>query len=191
VLIEWLAEIKNNVNEHGIRWGLALSLYALFRKERRNLLLDKRDEAIFHNLRVIMEHLGVGEQWHGPVKILRNEEVQSLKRLYLLLQMEIQQVYQKRRKKKMKLLLTNPWSKKLFAFLLLIAVNGLNDVLGLHLTADTISRITSLGGTYIVAQAGVDAIKPIILYVVGLIENKSVSTPAQPVQSDPNKFIAG
>jgi uncharacterized membrane protein len=89
------------VDRHGVRFGLLITLYALFRKERRNMRLDKRDEAIFQNLRVIMEHLGVGEQWNGPVKISRNEEVQSLKRLYLSLQMEIQQVYQVERVRKM------------------------------------------------------------------------------------------
>jgi hypothetical protein len=138
MLIEWLAEIKNNVNEHGIRWGLALSLYALFRKERRNFRLDKRDDAIFHNLRVIMEKLEVLDQWHGPVKISRNEEVQSLKRLFSSLQVAINQVYQKRRKKKMLKILTTSGARKVAYFLIVAAITEVNNRLNLNIDSGII-----------------------------------------------------
>jgi hypothetical protein len=160
VLIEWLAEIKNNVNEHGIRWGLALSLYALFRKERRNFRLDKRDEAIFHNLRVIMEKLEVLDQWHGPVKISSWDQP-NYKKLFSSLRKEAQQGNQLRRKKKMLKYLSSSISKKLIAFLVAAAVTALNSKLGLNLNADSIYGIIGLAIAYIAGQSHVDAKKAI------------------------------
>jgi hypothetical protein len=138
MIIDWLLEIKDSVDRHGVRFGVLITLYALFRKERRNMRLDKRDEAIFQNLRVIMEHLGVGEQWHGPVKILRNEEVQSLKRLFSLSQVAIQQVYQKRRKKKMLKILTTSGARKIAYILIAAVITELNKRLNLNIDSDII-----------------------------------------------------
>lgn len=69
MLLEILAELKDNIDKHGIRWGLVLTLYAIYRKERRNYRLDQRDifhnayfAAILANQRVIMDKLGVGAE---------------------------------------------------------------------------------------------------------------------------------
>jgi phi LC3 family holin len=82
MLIDWLLELKENIDKHGIRWGLALTLFAVYRKERRNLRLDNRDEALFHNQKIIMDQLGVGEQWHGPPKKSKLEDPQSYAKLF-------------------------------------------------------------------------------------------------------------
>jgi hypothetical protein len=137
MLIEWLSEIKNNVNEHGIRWGLALSLYALFRKERRNFRLDKRDEAIFHNLRIIMEKLEVLDQWHGPVKISSWDQP-NYKKLFSSLRKEIKQGNQLRRKKKMLKILTTSGARKIAYILIAAAVTELNKRLILNIDSDII-----------------------------------------------------
>lgn len=88
-------------------------------------------------------------------------------------------------------LFTSPWSKKLFAFLLLVLVNGLNDALGLHLTPDAITHITNVGGIYILAQAGVDALKPVFTVLVGMLAKSATTTTANVLLTpdDPNKFI--
>lgn len=66
MLIEWLYELKDSIDRHGIRWGVVLTLYAIFRKERRNYRLDQRDrqhntyfKAILDNQVIIMSEMGV------------------------------------------------------------------------------------------------------------------------------------
>jgi uncharacterized membrane protein len=100
MLIDLLLELKNNINEHGIRWGVAFTVYALFRKERRNIRLDRRDDAIFHNQRIIMAHLGLGDQYRGQVT-LSEADRQSFKKFYSSLQGAIQWGSQLRRGKRM------------------------------------------------------------------------------------------
>lgn len=82
MLIEWLLELKDNIDRHGIRWGILFALYAVYRKERRNYLLDKRDEAIFHNQRIIMERLECSDQWRGQVKASNYEDLLNLRRSF-------------------------------------------------------------------------------------------------------------
>jgi uncharacterized membrane protein len=101
MLIDWLLELKDSIDRHGIRMGVIITLYALFRKERRNMRLDQRDADVFHNQRVIMEKLGVADQWKGQAIPFQSEEVKSLRKLYSSSQVVIQQVNQLRRKKKM------------------------------------------------------------------------------------------
>jgi uncharacterized membrane protein len=101
MLIEWLYELKESIDKHGIRFGLIFALYAIYRKERRNSRLDQRDADVFHNQRVIMEKLGVDSEWRGQSSPFQSEEVKSFKKLYSLLRKEIQQEYQKRRVVKM------------------------------------------------------------------------------------------
>lgn len=97
-MMEWLLDLKDNIDRHGIRWGLILTLYAVFRKERRNYRLDQRDAAIFHNQKVIMDLLGVGDQWHGQVKISCWDQP-NYKQLYSSLRKET--ILNQRRLKKM------------------------------------------------------------------------------------------
>jgi uncharacterized membrane protein len=101
MIIDWLLELRTYIDEHGIRMGVIFTLYALFRKERRNARLDQRDADVFHNQKLIMQSIGVGDQWRGQVTPFQSEEVQSLKKLLQSLQVVLKQVHQQRRVKKM------------------------------------------------------------------------------------------
>ena len=73
MLIEWLYELKDSIDKHGIRLGVVLTLFVMYRKELRNKRLDMRDEAMFKNQKIIMDKLGVGEQWNGqPILLSRD-----------------------------------------------------------------------------------------------------------------------
>jgi hypothetical protein len=142
MLIDFILELKDSIDKHGIRFGILLTLYAIYRKERRNFRLDQRDADVFHNQRVIMEKLGVADQWKGQAVPFQSEEVKSLRKLYSSSQVVIHQVNQLRRKKKMGKITANLSSKKLWAFVLMVILNGLNDTLQLHLSAEAINNIT-------------------------------------------------
>jgi hypothetical protein len=87
MILEWLAELKNQVDKHGIRWGMALTLYAIYRKERRNYRLDQRDilhnayfAAILANQRLILKAMGREDEWDAGKSSFPNatEKVSSL-----------------------------------------------------------------------------------------------------------------
>jgi phi LC3 family holin len=66
LIIDFLIELKDSIDRHGIRWGVLFTLFAVYRKERRNYHLDRRDERhhdhfteILANQRAIMDKLGV------------------------------------------------------------------------------------------------------------------------------------
>lgn len=80
--IEGLLELKDSIDKHGLRLGVVFTLYAIYRKERRNKRLDQRDVDIFHNQKIIMGKLGVEHEWRGQLEILNDTEVQSLKKLF-------------------------------------------------------------------------------------------------------------
>jgi uncharacterized membrane protein len=101
MLIEWLYELKESIDKHGIRFGLIFALYAIYRKERRNSRLDQRDADIFHNQRVIMEKLGVDSEWRGQASPFQSEEVKSLRKLLQSSQAALKRVHQQRRVIKM------------------------------------------------------------------------------------------
>lgn len=175
MLIEFLYELKESVDKHGIRWGVIFALYAVYRKERRNMRLDQRDEAVFHNQRVIMEHLGVMDQWHGPVKI-SSWDRSNYKRLFSLSRQEASRGNLLRRKKIMGKIVQNLSSKKIWVFLLLVILNGLNDTLQLNLSPEAINNITQGGTVYIVIQGVVDAV---LAYVKKKGNEVSVNEPTQ------------
>lgn len=83
MLIDFLYQLKESIDRHGIRWGVVLTIIVMYRKELRNMRLDKRDEAIFNNQRIIMEKLGVVDQWNGQPK-LSDADLLNLKRLQQL-----------------------------------------------------------------------------------------------------------
>lgn len=49
--------------------------------------------------------------------------------------------------------------KKWIAFIIAVLVNGLNDVLGLHLSAQTIDNTTWISGGYIAVEGALDLIR--------------------------------
>lgn len=152
MLIDWILELKDSIDRHGIRWGVVLTLLALFRKERRNQKLDKRDEAIFHNQKIIMNHLGVGEQWLGPVT-MSAEDLQNLKKLYFLSRKGIQSVYLLRRERKMNQQIN--WITLIPA--LLGTIKLILQPLGIDLTSVTDEQVNAIanGVAALVAIVGV------------------------------------
>lgn len=81
MLIEWILELKDSIDKHGLRLGVVFTLYAIYRKEKRNNRLDRRDIDLFHNDFVIMKALGVEKEWRGQLKISSDTDLMSLKRL--------------------------------------------------------------------------------------------------------------
>jgi hypothetical protein len=151
--IEWLFEFRGN----GWSFATVLSIVVLFERLHHN-----------HQTRVMLKIIGekVGVSWESSLR-KNGLKVPRLffKKPFLFLHMDTKHPNQ-RRMKKMLLALRSPWSKKLFAFIVLVLLNGLNDTLQLHLSPDTISRVSTVGMTYIVSQAGVDALKPLIMLVL-------------------------
>jgi hypothetical protein len=143
MLIEWLYELKESVDRHGLRWGVAITIYALIRKERRNIRLDKRDDAIFQNQKLIMDHLGIGEQWRGHLT-MSSEDLQSFKRLSLSLRRGIQWVKQfKRRVGKVQI--NKTWLVAVIIYLLAI----IGKKTGMTFTDELANQIADIVLTFI------------------------------------------
>jgi hypothetical protein len=70
--------------------------------------------------------------------------------------------------------------KKMFTFILLVVLNGLNDTLGLHLSQQTITDVSALGGGYILIEG--------ILDIVRAFANRQPQNPQQP---NSKNFIQG
>jgi uncharacterized membrane protein len=184
MLIEWLWEIKEGIDKHGIRVGLILTLFVMYRKELRNMRLDLRDEAMFHNQHVIMESLGLIDQWHGLVKI-SHRDLLNLKKWQQLFWEDISRVeYLFRRRK-------NKMNQQINWFTLIPAVFGtLKLVLqpfGIdlsHITDDQINNIVN-GVAALLAIYGV--------FATHRIKVNTVQSPAlpKPQLADPDKFIQG
>lgn len=135
------------------------ALYAVYRKERRNFLLDKRDEAMFHNQRIIMERLGVSDQWRGQVRASNYEDLQSLRRSFSSSRRGIHPANQLRRVRRMIKALTSSFSKKLAALIITAAISALNTKFGLDLSSESIYGLYGVTIAYIAGQSHVDAKK--------------------------------
>lgn len=153
MLIDMLLEVKESIDKHGIRWGVIFALYAVYRKERRNMRLDQRDEAVFHNQRVIMEHLGVMDQWHGPVKI-SSWDRSNYKRLFSSLRKETQSGNQRRKKLMERLKSRKLWIAVVSAILLV-----LKEGLDIPVDSETVLAFAGIVITVILGLAHVDAKK--------------------------------
>src|SRR5690554_1862712 len=117
--------IKKMVNSH---------LPKKYRDTQSNDIYDMKKD-----IRAIKQHLGVVEC--GDTKTSSNTEVKSLKRLRTIFsKVTLLRKLLLRRNRKMKNFLTG--KKKWLAFLIAVAVNGLNETLGLGIGADTVSNIT-------------------------------------------------
>lgn len=161
-MLEWFISLKDNIDRHGIRWGIFLTLYAVYRKERRNLRLDQRDAAMFHNLKIIMEELGRGDEWIGQVKI-SNWDHPNYKKLFSSLHKETQQGNKKRR-----IIMEKLKSRKLWLTLLGVIIPVLNVEFGINLDAGTIWTISATIIAGVIALAHVDAKK----ILAGLVHTK-------------------
>jgi hypothetical protein len=81
-----LYDLVYDIEHNGIRWVTVIGFYTLYNKERRNHLLNKRDAALFHNLKILMEDRGLGDQWKDGPKIgLQPMDLPNLKQLSLIL----------------------------------------------------------------------------------------------------------
>lgn len=186
MLIEWLLELKDNIDRHGIRWGVLFALYAVYRKERRNYLLDKRDEAMFHNQRIIMERLGVSEQWRGQVKASNYEDLLNLRRSFSSSQMDMHQGNQLRRVIRMLKALLSSFSKKLAALIIAAAVTALNNKFGFELNSDAIYGLYAVTIAYIAGQSHVDAKKAISKAansIAAAVTESAATTDGTPIQT--------
>lgn len=153
-----LTDLINDVQQNGIRWVSVITFLALYRKERRNHLLNRRDAAIFHNLRILMEDRGLGDQWKdGPKLGLQPMPPLSLRQLYLLLRKVTK--HQKRRMSMLTNILKANLSKKLISALVAIGVAALNQKFGLNLSENDVTLILGLSLAHISLQTIIDSIK--------------------------------
>jgi phi LC3 family holin len=100
MLVEFLYELKDQIDRHGIRWGVIFTLFVVYRKELRNKRLDLRDDAMFINQRIIMDHLGIGDQYHGQ-PIVSHKDLANYKPLQQYCSEVIQWAKRLRRKNAM------------------------------------------------------------------------------------------
>lgn len=194
MFIEWLMELKDQIDRHGIRVGLILTLFVMYRKELRNLRLDKRDEAMFLNQRIMMDHLGIGSQYNGQPTV-SHRDLMNYEQLQQYYSAAISRVgYQSRRGNRMIQALTSSISKKLAAFIIAAAVTVCNNKFGLELNSDTIYGLYVIAIAYIIGQSHVDAKKAISSAVnavaTSVIESASTTdgTPITTITAPPLSY---
>jgi uncharacterized membrane protein len=169
-----LTDLINDVQHNGVRWVTVITVYAMFRKERRNHLLNKRDAANFENQLEIMQVLGVGDKWKdGPKFGLKTTDLLNLRRFFLLSCKET--IQNPRRKTKMNSQNIN------YATLIptiLGAAKLILQTFGIEIPDTVVNEIVN----------GAAAVGTII--GIFMAHRKQVLVQA-PVPSDPNKFIQG
>jgi uncharacterized membrane protein len=89
----------NDLHNTGVSWGAVIAALILWNKMKRNKRFQDRDIRMEAKIDALLQERGV--VWNGKPKTLKCEEVRNLRILYLSLQMAINQVYQKRRVRKM------------------------------------------------------------------------------------------
>lgn len=153
-----LTDLISDIQHNGVRWLTLVTLYSLYRKERRNTLLNRRDQANFANQREVMNALGVGDKWKdGPHHGLLQMDLPILRRFFLFLPKDM--LPQKRRMSMIVNLFKTSISKKLLALLVGAAVATLNKKLGLDLTPNEVVTFLLAVIGYILGQSHVDAKK--------------------------------
>jgi hypothetical protein len=148
-----LTDLITDIQNNGIRWVTLVTIYAMYRKERRNHRLDQRDEALFHNLKTIMEDRGLGDQWRdGPKHGFKSTDLPNLKPLLLMFlkAMLNPKSHYLRRKKIMSI------SRKLLMAVFGAIILVLNQQLGWSLDPDSIIGACSLIISFIIGQSIVD-----------------------------------
>jgi hypothetical protein len=167
-----LTDLINDVQHNGVRWVTVVTVYAMYRKERRNHLLNKRDAANFANQREIMQVLGVGDKWKdGPKFGFKPTDLPNLRRFFLLSRKATK--HQKRR-----MIMEKLKSRKFWLAILAAVIPVINVEFGINLDTPTIIAVIAGISSAILGFAHVDA-------------KMAQNTPSAPVQSDPNKFIQG
>ncbi|MDB5055051.1 MAG: hypothetical protein JWM44_3101 [Bacilli bacterium] len=175
-----LTDLINDVQHNGVRWVTVVTVYAMYRKERRNHLLNKRDQANFDNQREVMKALGVGDKWKdGPKFGFKPTDLPNLRRFFLLSRKDTIL----RRKKIMEKLK----SRKFWMAILAVIIPVINTQFGINLDTPTIISVVAAIVGYIASQAHVDAT---IAKNTTTAATSDVNASTN-VQSDPNKFLQG
>lgn len=204
MLVEWLWQVKESVDRHGIRWGLIFAFYAILRKERRNYRLDKRDEihnasfvAILKNQQLLLEKMGV-KPCADTLTLIEHLSAQTQNGGYMSLWPEkLRARYAARkaiwsfiiwniRRSIMIKSLTASISKKLAAFVIAAVITALNHRYGLELNADAIYGLYGLTIAYILGQSHVDAKKALsnaVNTVATSISDAAAMTDGSPIST--------
>jgi hypothetical protein len=170
-----LTDLITDIQHNGVRWVTVITVYAMFRKERRNHLLNKRDTANFENQYEIMKAMGVGDKWkNGPKFGLKTTDLPNLRRFFLLSHKEI--IQNPRREKTMIQFLKSNISKKLLALIIGVAVTALNSKFNLQLSENDIYILFAGVIAYVLGQSHVDAKKIIANSVIAVSDVVQAST---------------
>jgi hypothetical protein len=147
-----LTDLVNDVQNNGVRWVTLVTLYSLYRKERRNTLLNRRDAANFANQKEVMIALGVGDKWKdGPKHGLLQMDLPILRRFFLLSRKETIL----RRKNLMERLK----SRKFWLTILAALIPTINKEFNINLDLGSIIAIMTAIMSGVAALAHVDAKK--------------------------------
>lgn len=153
-----LTDLIEDIQHNGIRWVSVLTLITLYRKERRTRLLNMRDAALFHNLRVLMEDRGLGDQWRdGPNHGYNYTDLPNLKQLLLIFMRatKTRKLNYPKGMTKMKEYLKKLGSRKFQAFLIIAVTNiimltgYLLNVADIQAIADSWMPIINLGVLFV------------------------------------------
>lgn len=177
-------------------WGLLIGLFIALRRNRRlkryinrhlpGILRSNGDSDLVEmkqDIKLIKDHLGIKEE--GECVNTSKPCEESIQRnwfaSFTLLQMKkfivpfVLNIMNSRRRKKMtKDILSG--KKKIGVFLLAVLINGLNDVLGLGLSAHTLDAATYLGGGYVAIEGTLDIIRSVSNH---FLQKKQIVTTSQ------------
>jgi hypothetical protein len=200
MFIDWLVELKDQIDRHGVRWGVVFTLYAVYRKERRNYRLDRRDEvhnayfaAILHNQQIIMKQLGVGEEWSaGTLEVYENsnpvikELLQSWSIIKSCALFVVKFILSNLRRIPMLSILTSSGARKVAYFLIASGVTYLNQKLGFNLNADDLFIVWGLALTLIQHDAHFNLKKFVssaVTSLSGSAQSATTSTTGTPIET--------
>ncbi len=153
-----IIDLIYDIDHNGIRIATAITLYSLFRKERRNHYLDLRDEALFQNLKILMEDRGLGSCFVENPNLNKNMEEALLRRgltiispvRFIIVCIRLMAI------KNWRYTMQNLLSKKLLLGILGALIPIINVQFGLHLTFDDLVGTWTFLGLVVAFIAHVD-----------------------------------
>lgn len=192
-----ITDLITDIQHNGLRWLSILTLYSIYRKERRNYYLDRRDDALFQNLKTLLEDRGKGECFVGNPNSKVNLERELLERGRIMLSpariMELftrrkvtDKLILSRRKKTMMQFLRSNISKKLLALIIGVAVTALNAKFNLQLSENDIYILFAGVIAYVLGQSHVDGRKALAntVHAVSQVVQTSTGVTADTTYSD-------
>lgn len=157
-MIEAILELLRSIFTNGISWGALIAFFVALNRFQRANQYKHWNAAVSHNQKVIMEKLGVGDEWigNGSTAILSRAQVRSLKKFYSSLHKVTQQAYQSKRRKK---IMERLKSRKLWIALVSAVLLVLKEGLDIQVDSEVVLGFAGIVISAILGFAHVDAKK--------------------------------